>query len=133
VHIGCKWEKLSRQVSCTFYFWAVSRNSASFMITLCIHTKRGRNLYKRSSSCTHFTFGVIKQSFFVYVSNQTRYTAHTVYIRCQGTNGSGLIGRLARPIRVKFRDKVESLLRGPKNPLFIRRGDISIKASKRLE
>jgi hypothetical protein len=33
-------------------------------------------------------------------------------VRCQGTNGSGLIGRLGRPIRVTFRDKIESLLRG---------------------
>jgi hypothetical protein len=30
----------------------------------------------------------------------------------QGTNGPGLIGRLGRPIRVTFRDKIESLLRG---------------------
>jgi hypothetical protein len=29
-------------------------------------------------------------------------------VRCQGTNGLGLIGRLGRPIRVK----IESLLRG---------------------
>jgi hypothetical protein len=33
-------------------------------------------------------------------------------VRYQGTNGSGLIGRLGRPIRVTFRDKIESLLRG---------------------
>jgi hypothetical protein len=33
-------------------------------------------------------------------------------VRCQGTNGSGLIGRLDRPVRVRFRDKIESLLRG---------------------
>jgi hypothetical protein len=33
-------------------------------------------------------------------------------VRCQGTNGLGLIGRLGRPIRVTFRDKIESLLRG---------------------
>jgi hypothetical protein len=33
-------------------------------------------------------------------------------VRRQGTNGPGLIGRLGRPIRVTFRDKIESLLRG---------------------
>jgi hypothetical protein len=33
-------------------------------------------------------------------------------VRCQETNGSGLIGRLDKPIRVRFRDKIESLLRG---------------------
>jgi hypothetical protein len=33
-------------------------------------------------------------------------------IRWQGTNWLGLIGRLGRPIRVTFRDKIESLLRG---------------------
>jgi hypothetical protein len=33
----------------------------------------------------------------------------TVY---QGTNGPGLICRFGRPIRVTFRDKIESLLRG---------------------
>jgi hypothetical protein len=33
-------------------------------------------------------------------------------VRCQGTNGLGLIGWLGRPIRVTFRDKIESLLRG---------------------
>jgi hypothetical protein len=32
-------------------------------------------------------------------------------IRCQGTNGPGLIGRLSRPIRVTLRDKIESILR----------------------
>jgi hypothetical protein len=36
--------------------------------------------------------------------------AHSV--RCEGTNGSGLIGRLGGPVRVTFRDKIESLLRG---------------------
>jgi hypothetical protein len=29
-------------------------------------------------------------------------------VRCQGTNGSGLIGRLGKPIKVK----IESLVRG---------------------
>jgi hypothetical protein len=33
-------------------------------------------------------------------------------VRCQGSNGPGLIGRLGRPIRVTFWDKVEYLLRG---------------------
>jgi hypothetical protein len=33
-------------------------------------------------------------------------------VRYQGTNGPGLIGRLGRPIRVTFRDRIESLLRG---------------------
>jgi hypothetical protein len=33
-------------------------------------------------------------------------------VRCQGTNGPGLIARLGRPIRVAFRDKIKSLLRG---------------------
>jgi hypothetical protein len=33
-------------------------------------------------------------------------------VRCQGTNRSGLIGRLGRPVRVRFRDKIKSLLRG---------------------
>jgi hypothetical protein len=33
-------------------------------------------------------------------------------VKCQGTNGSGLIGRLGMPVRVRFRDKIESLLRG---------------------
>jgi hypothetical protein len=33
-------------------------------------------------------------------------------VRCQGTNGPGVIGRLDRPIRVTFRDKIKSLLRG---------------------
>jgi hypothetical protein len=32
-------------------------------------------------------------------------------VRCQGTNGPGLIGWLGRPIRVTFRDKIEFLLR----------------------
>jgi hypothetical protein len=50
-------------------------------------------------------------------------------VRCQGTNGSGLIGRLGRPIKVTFRDKIKSLLR---DPLYLKRGD-AIKSSKRLE
>jgi hypothetical protein len=33
-------------------------------------------------------------------------------VRCQGTNGSGLIGRLGGPVRVRFRDKMESFLKG---------------------
>jgi hypothetical protein len=33
-------------------------------------------------------------------------------VRCQGTNGPGPMGRLNRPIRVRFRDKIKSLLRG---------------------
>jgi hypothetical protein len=33
-------------------------------------------------------------------------------VRCQETNGSGLIGRLGRPVRVRFMDKIESFLRG---------------------
>jgi hypothetical protein len=33
-------------------------------------------------------------------------------VRSQGTNGPGLIGWLSRPIRVTFREKIESLLRG---------------------
>jgi hypothetical protein len=33
-------------------------------------------------------------------------------VRCQGTNRPGLMGRLSRPIRVRFRDKIKSLLRG---------------------
>jgi hypothetical protein len=33
-------------------------------------------------------------------------------VRCQVINGPSLIGRLGRPIRVRFRDKIESLLRG---------------------
>jgi hypothetical protein len=33
-------------------------------------------------------------------------------VRCQGTNGPGPMGRLSRPVRVRFRDKIESLLRG---------------------
>jgi hypothetical protein len=33
-------------------------------------------------------------------------------VRRHGTNGPGLIGRLGRPIRVTFRDKIEFLLRG---------------------
>jgi hypothetical protein len=31
---------------------------------------------------------------------------------CQGTNGPGPMGWLSRPVRVRFRDKIESLLRG---------------------
>jgi hypothetical protein len=33
-------------------------------------------------------------------------------VRCQWINGPSLIGRLSRPIMVRFRDKIESLLRG---------------------
>jgi hypothetical protein len=33
-------------------------------------------------------------------------------VRCHGTNGPGPMGRLSRPVRVRFRDKIESLLRG---------------------
>jgi hypothetical protein len=33
-------------------------------------------------------------------------------VRYQGTNEPGLIGRLSKPIRVTFRYKIESLLRG---------------------
>jgi hypothetical protein len=33
-------------------------------------------------------------------------------VRCQGTNGPSPMGRLSRPIRVRFRDKIKSLLRG---------------------
>jgi hypothetical protein len=33
-------------------------------------------------------------------------------VRCQGTNGPGPMGRLSRPVRVRFRNKIESLLRG---------------------
>jgi hypothetical protein len=33
-------------------------------------------------------------------------------VRCQGTNGPGPMGRLSKPIRVRFRDKMKSLLRG---------------------
>jgi hypothetical protein len=33
-------------------------------------------------------------------------------VRCQETNGPGPMGRLNRPIRVRFRDKIKSLLRG---------------------
>jgi hypothetical protein len=33
-------------------------------------------------------------------------------VRCQGTNRLGLIGQLGRPIRVRFREKIESLLSG---------------------
>jgi hypothetical protein len=29
-------------------------------------------------------------------------------VRCQGTNGSGLIGRLGRPVRVRFRLGIRS-------------------------
>jgi hypothetical protein len=48
-------------------------------------------------------------------------------VRCQGTNGTGLIGRLDRPIKVTFRDKIESLLSGQGIlSFFIRRGDVSI-------
>jgi hypothetical protein len=43
------------------------------------------------------------------------------------------MGQLNRPIRVRFRDKIKSLLRGSSNPLYLKRGDVSIKSSKRLE
>jgi hypothetical protein len=33
-------------------------------------------------------------------------------VRCQETNGPSPMGRLNRPIRVRFRDKMESLLGG---------------------
>jgi hypothetical protein len=33
-------------------------------------------------------------------------------VRCQRTNGPGPMGRLNRPVRFRFRDKIESLLRG---------------------
>jgi hypothetical protein len=33
-------------------------------------------------------------------------------VRRQGTNGPGPIGRLSRPIRVRVRDNIKSLLRG---------------------
>jgi hypothetical protein len=33
-------------------------------------------------------------------------------VRCQGSGGSGQMGWLSRPIRVRCRDKVKSLLRG---------------------
>jgi hypothetical protein len=33
-------------------------------------------------------------------------------VRCQVTNGSGPMGRLSRPIMVRFTDKIKSLLRG---------------------
>jgi hypothetical protein len=33
-------------------------------------------------------------------------------VRCQGTNGPGPMGRLNRPIRIRFRDEIKSLLRG---------------------
>jgi hypothetical protein len=36
----------------------------------------------------------------------------TLIVRCQGTNGPSPMGRLSRPVRVRFRDKIESLLRG---------------------
>jgi hypothetical protein len=51
-----------------------------------------------------------------------------VHVRCQGTNGPGLIGRLGRPIRVK----IESSLRGKESSLY-KEGGVSMKASKRLE
>jgi hypothetical protein len=33
-------------------------------------------------------------------------------VRCQGTNGPSPMGWLNRPIRVRFRDKIKTLLRG---------------------
>jgi hypothetical protein len=36
----------------------------------------------------------------------------TLTVMCQETNGPGPTGRLNRPVRVRFRDKIESLLRG---------------------
>jgi hypothetical protein len=42
------------------------------------------------------------------------------------------MGRLNRPIRVRFRDKIKSLLRG-QVILYLKRRDVSIKSSKRLE
>jgi hypothetical protein len=39
-------------------------------------------------------------------------------VRCQGTDGPGLIGRLGKPIRVTFRDKIESLLRVKESSLY---------------
>jgi hypothetical protein len=41
-----------------------------------------------------------------------RHEGYSGSDRCQGTNGSGPMGRLSRPIRVRFRDKIKSLLRG---------------------
>jgi hypothetical protein len=32
-------------------------------------------------------------------------------VRCQGTNGPGPMGRLSKPIRVRFRDKMKSLFK----------------------
>jgi hypothetical protein len=43
------------------------------------------------------------------------------------------MGRLNRPIRVRFRDKIKSLLKGQVILLYLKRGDVSIKSSKRLE
>jgi hypothetical protein len=33
-------------------------------------------------------------------------------VRCHGSSGPSLMGWLGRPIRVRFRDKIKSLLRG---------------------
>jgi hypothetical protein len=40
------------------------------------------------------------------------FSARSASVRCQGTNGPGLIGPLGRPIRVTFSDKIKSLFRG---------------------
>jgi hypothetical protein len=49
-------------------------------------------------------------------------------IRCQGTNGPDLIGRLGGPLGSGFGIRSSPCL-GLRNPLFIRRGDVSIKAN----
>jgi hypothetical protein len=33
-------------------------------------------------------------------------------VRCHGSSGPGLMGWLGGPVRVRFRDKIKSLLRG---------------------
>jgi hypothetical protein len=40
------------------------------------------------------------------------FMVSNVVVRCQETNGPGPMGWLNRPIRVRFWDKIESLLRG---------------------
>jgi hypothetical protein len=54
----------------------------------------------------------IQDTWSIFSENIKNNDAHQVLYQVSGTNGPGLIGRLGRPIRVTFRDKIEFLLRG---------------------
>jgi hypothetical protein len=46
------------------------------------------------------------------IKDQFKVFPATTTVRCQEINGPGPMGQLNRPIRVRFRDKIESLLMG---------------------